>query len=722
MAINDLKSLLNRLKEYSVPEELLQDLIASSEKVKKEIDNLQFKYNRANKEKSVAYSILKTISADLTQSENRYKSVVNSVKEILFTTNSAGEWLFLNPAWEEITGFSVLESLGKTFSDFVHPDDILLNTNYFLPLINQEVDFSTHEVRFLNKDGIIRWMEVYASVILDEAGVVIGTTGILRDITEKREFLTELIKAKEIAESATRAKSEFLATMSHEIRTPMNGVIGMTSLLLQTQLTADQRDYAETIRLSGDNLLNIINDILDFSKIESDRMELEIHPFDIRNTIEEVFDLLTPNAIQKKVDLFYTMDPAIQAEVIGDLTRFRQILVNLVSNAIKFTEYGEVIVNIEEKNRSEENVYIEFSVKDTGIGIPSSKIRSLFKPFSQVDASTSRKYGGTGLGLAICAKLVEMMGGQISVTSKPEEGSVFTFTIKTKYSDTPKDTAADKISWEILEGKTVLIVDDNSTNRKVLDILCKNWGMKTLLANSALEAIHLLEPGNEFHIGILDMLMPGMNGMELASIIKEKSSFQHIPLLLLTSLGYNEPLPDGQTLFYQQINKPIKISVLGDVMVKAITGSRSTVKTKIIPDQLQHLAEDYPMNILIAEDNAINQKLIVKVFSIMGYKPDVVANGLEVLEALQRQTYDIIFMDIQMPEMDGLQATRVIINQWTDLRPYIVAMTANAMPGDREICLNAGMNDYLSKPIKIEVIQQLLIDFYTLKHKTNNTP
>ncbi len=717
MPVGDLKEKLDQLAQFGVPPEIIQELIAATNRISKEIDNLNFKYNRANKEKSVAYSILKTISNDLSQSESRYRNVVNNVKEVLFTTDPQGSWIFLNPAWEQLTGYLISESLGKDFAEFVDPADKQLNKDNFLPLIQRETDHVSHELRFITKDGRIRWVEVFATLTLGEDGTLLGTTGTLTDITEKREFLTELIKAKEEAESATKAKSEFLATMSHEIRTPMNGVIGMTSLLLQTQLTEDQRDYAETIRLSGENLLTIINDILDFSKIESGKMELEIHPFDIRTSIEDVFDLLTPRAIEKKVDLFYTLDPNITNDIIGDLTRFRQIMVNLVGNAIKFTERGEVFVSINEFSKLEnEEVMLEFSVKDTGIGIPSAKQSNLFKPFSQVDASTSRKYGGTGLGLAICARLVEMMGGEIRVMSSPGEGSTFTFTIRTRYSKEHRDTFYDKISWDILEGKTVLIVDDNKTNIKILEVLCKNWKMTTLTSTSSFEAIQMLDEGISPDLAIVDMIMPGMDGLELARQIRQRSRFTHLPLLLLTSLGYKENSRESKELFFSQINKPLKITVLGDTLVKALTGAKTAVITKKVPEQLQHLSEKYPFSILIAEDNMINQKLIVKVFNLMGYTPDVVANGLEVIEALNRQSYDIIFMDIQMPEMDGLQATRVIVNQFSDKKPYIVAMTANAMPGDREICLNAGMNDYLSKPIKLEIVQQLLIDYYQTKH------
>ena len=368
MKTEHLKEQIRQLADSNVSDLIISDLMVSIEKIDAIIQQTEFKYNRANKEKGVAYSILKTISDDLTKSEKRYKVIVDHVNDVLFTTDIDGLYLFLNPAWEEITGFKIKESLGKDFSEFIHPDDRELNRIYFLPLISKEKDSCNHEIRFLTLSGNIKWIEVNARLAYDENANIIGTTGILTDITDRRAVFSELIKAKEEAESATRAKSEFLATMSHEIRTPMNGVIGMTSLLLQTTLSGEQKDYAETIRLSGENLLSIINDILDFSKIESGKMDLEIHPVDIRTTIEEVIDLLASKSTEKNIELFFSVDQKIASHIVSDLTRLRQILVNLIGNAIKFTEKGEIITYVTEKHSTDKEVIIEFSVKDTGIG------------------------------------------------------------------------------------------------------------------------------------------------------------------------------------------------------------------------------------------------------------------------------------------------------------------------------------------------------------------
>ncbi len=719
MKTEHLKEQIRQLADSNVSDLIISDLMVSIEKIDAIIQQTEFKYNRANKEKGVAYSILKTISDDLTKSEKRYKVIVDHVNDVLFTTDIDGLYLFLNPAWEEITGFKIKESLGKDFSEFIHPDDRELNRIYFLPLISKEKDSCNHEIRFLTLSGNIKWIEVNARLAYDENANIIGTTGILTDITDRRAVFSELIKAKEEAESATRAKSEFLATMSHEIRTPMNGVIGMTSLLLQTTLSGEQKDYAETIRLSGENLLSIINDILDFSKIESGKMDLEIHPVDIRTTIEEVIDLLASKSTEKNIELFFSVDQKIASHIVSDLTRLRQILVNLIGNAIKFTEKGEIITYVTEKHSTDKEVIIEFSVKDTGIGIPIEKQRNLFKPFSQIDASTSRKYGGTGLGLAICAKLVEMMGGQILVESKLGEGSTFSFTITTSYALPEFIPPHEPVKIATLTGKNILIVDDNLTNLEILKTQCRYWGMIPTTAINGIEALDYLKKGEQYDVAVIDMLMPVMDGLALGIEIRKIRTREELPMIMLTSMGNKHPALISAGVFAHFINKPIRHSQLFEILGETITGKqKEQIADRKAGDHLRHIADIYPMNILIAEDNVINQKLIGKVFSIMGYTPDVAANGLEVIEALERQHYDIIFMDIQMPEMDGLQATAEIINLWGKKRPYIIAMTANAMAGDRDVCLKVGMDDYMSKPIKLDVVQNMLIEFYTNNSKS----
>ncbi|MBT9588852.1 response regulator, partial [bacterium] len=528
-----------------------------------------------------------------------------------------------------------------------------------------------------------------------QVGVQIGR------VFERERTGQQLVDAMQEADRANKSKSSFLATMSHEIRTPLNAVLGMTGLLLDTALTAEQREYARTVRSSGEGLRGIINDILDFSKIEAGHMELERVAFDLIECVEGTMDLVVGLAAKKKIDLAYKVDPQVPGVIHGDPTRLRQILLNLLSNAIKFTHTGEVEVSLTRLGFEGDLHEIHFAVRDTGIGIPPDRIDALFSPFTQADSSTTRHYGGTGLGLAISKRFVEAMGGRVWITSEVGVGSVFQFTIKTQGEAGPAPNYANASSH--FKGRRLLVVDDNQTNREIMRLRCEAWGMIVLATEFPAQALEWVRGGATFDVAVLDIMMPEMDGTLLARKIRETSP---LPLIAWTALGRADTGTDE--LFRASMHKPLRPSTFYDVLT-AVFENRARVVAVQSPTFDKSLGKRYPLRILVADDVSVNQRMMLLMLEKLGYEAQAAGNGLEVLQMMQQTTYDVILMDVNMPEMDGLEATRRIHEIYAEGRPRIVALTANVTQPEREMCLGAGMDDFLAKPIVTDHLRDALV-------------
>ncbi|NJN51306.1 MAG: response regulator [Gammaproteobacteria bacterium] len=601
----------------------------------------------------------------------------------LLMVNERARQLFESDDWEVI-GERVRAMLGAK-----GPDE--------LRRLDAPADVATRwsgERLFTTATGARHWGDV-AVRVLDLHGsevVLIRVT----DITERKAMEESLRRAKDLAESAVAARGQFLANMSHEIRTPMNGVIGMTSLLLDSNLDEQQREFVETIRVSGDSLLTIINDILDFSKIEAGRVELEFHPFDVERCVAESLDLLAGQAFGKGLELSMYVEPDVPGELLGDSSRLRQILVNLIANGVKFTERGEVHVHVSSR-REGPGHRLTVSVRDTGIGIPADRRHLLFNAFSQLDASTTRKYGGTGLGLSISKRLVELMDGTLEVDSEVGRGTVFTFTVLLAPGANAGDRAFES---RLLPGKRVLCVDDNATNREILALTLRTFGVDAVVCESPWECIERAG-ATAYDLVVLDHQMPEVSGDEVAWRLRTNLGARCPPLLLLTSVG-REAIDPAPGLFDATLTKPLKRATLKRSMERLL---RRGAPSRALPEPASWsetpVAPDSHLRVLVAEDNVVNQKVALRMLARLGYRADLASNGAEALALMRSHTYDVVFMDVQMPELDGLVATRTV--RGLDIRqPWVIAMTANALAQDRQQCLSAGMNDYLAKPVRIE--------------------
>lgn len=639
----------------------------------------------------------------LIEYNERLRIVSDNSSDIVFL-NDENSIIYANQKAVSLLGYSLVELCSLDYYKLISEDDRERVEELAIQIRENNQNRVAFQSWLVTKSGEKRFCDFNIRLIKvnNKPTAII----IAQDITDFRNAMDELVKAKHDAESANKIKSDFLAMMSHEIRTPMNGVIGMTSLLLNTQLSSEQRDYAETIQVSGETLIKIINDILDFSKIESHKIVIEEANFELRTCIEDVYDLFAMQAVGKGLDLLYLIDNNVPPFMVGDVTRIKQVLSNLVSNAIKFTDKGEIFTSVEILTETEEYIELKISVKDSGIGIPNDKLSTVFEAFTQADTSTTRKYGGTGLGLPISKRLVNLMGGDVWAVSEFGEGSTFYFTLRLKHSTIGTPKVHVKGHMPELKGFKVLIVDDNEINRQILRLQFESWGMVPVLAESAAQALAILEHTPDFSLGVIDLQMPVVDGEGLAREIKKKHVF---PLMLLSSSGQSNP--NYANLFKSQLSKPVRHKEMFKEVVRLRSEHFQKENTPVAAHSIdESLFQKYPLRILVAEDNLVNQKLVMSLLSKMGFKVNAVINGREAVDMVKKMEFDIVLMDIQMPEMTGIEATIKIKQEVpSEKQPLIIALTANAMTEDKEICFKSGMVDYMSKPINLNILQNMLI-------------
>jgi len=641
------------------------------------------------------------------ESEHRFRTMAETIPAMVAIYQGTGH-VYVNPATEALLGYTADELLECSFLQYVHPAFQELVKERSLARQRGEPVPARYEIKLVRKDGRDVWVD-FAAAVIDYGGEP-AVLGIAIDITERKEMEASLQGAKEAAEQANRAKSDFLANMSHEIRTPMNAIIGMTELLLDDDLTTEQRSYAKTVHEAAEALLSIINEILDFSKIEAGHLELDSVDFDLREQIVDMLRTLGARAHRKEIELVWEVAANVPVNVRGDPGRLRQVLLNLVGNAIKFTDQGEVVVHVDLESESLSGVRLHFTVRDTGIGISAEKLDHIFGAFAQADSSTTRRFGGTGLGLTISSRLVEAMGGQIRVESDLGRGSTFSFSIDLQIAEDAR-TAAERLEWPDLSDRPVLVIDDNATNRHVLQEMLESWGMQVQTVEGGPQAMRCLtrihEQGGALPLLLSDVHMPEMDGFMLVEELRKSPSLCDAVVILLTSGGRPGDLSRGHALrVSSQLMKPVKQSELLEALMLAVGGAVAAA-----PAPTDQPAVLPPLKILLAEDGLANQRLARALLERWGHTVEIADNGRIAVERAQAERFDVILMDVQMPELDGLDATRQIRQREATHGGHIpiVAMTARAMKGDQERCLAAGMDGYVAKPVRKNELYAALV-------------